>query len=169
MSTDTKYIFNESARHAILAAEAHLGPETLHKIFTIAFANLPPVKIPKGATDATRESLEYHDKMAASIVLQRLRDAEDLGVIVNFPGDGMDEAEVTAHDPHDGEGIDGKVFCDIFNLVRKAAEDDLTGFVLEALQLNSRRPISIGEADIISTYIDECKNTLGVTGGTENA
>jgi hypothetical protein len=163
MSNQKPYVFSEAARSALIDAEVHLSDDSLKEIFQVTFNAIHKDVDPDTIADPEYQEVARADLAAASRCLQVLADGPNVSTILRTGTDDNIFEAVSVRVP--GEAVnptDGKVYADVYSKVVEAARQDLTGFILEALQLHSREPITIGEADIISKYIDECRKVVGI-------
>ena len=149
MSSKAEYIFSEAARTAIIKAQVYLGDDQLVKIFKCAFDQVTPDGTKVEALSFEERKLRRANIESMSRVLQIFADAPGVGVALTTNDKFFDARE------HSTKALNGSTVIDIATEIRQAAKEDIHGFVFQAIQMHSKKPLSLGDATAISNFINE--------------
>lgn len=145
LNTETKrpYVFNKNLNKSLTAAEVVLGPVALRKLLVAL------------APDAAgQQDIFIGDILRFADPKRQLR--------ISIPEPETGDVNITAEPK--AEFIDAKyqayALLDIKSVLAAAIRDDLTGFVMQALQYKWNRELTIDDAENISFHLNKLIHLL---------
>jgi hypothetical protein len=149
MSSKAEYIFSKAAETAITKAQVYLGDTQLVEIFKCAFSQVTPDGSKIEALSLEERKLRRANIESMSRVLQIFSDAPGVGVAITS------NPEFFGARTHSQKNLEGRAIVDLASEIRKAALEDIHGFILQAIQMSSKTPLSLSDADQITNFINE--------------
>lgn len=133
MYQNKPHVFNKRLDRTLVAAETVLGPDAVKKIFNTVFEDIP---------DQLKALLNFIDPQKQIVI----KTGEDIagGIIIR---EEPRSAVIT-------EDLEGYTLVDIKTAIAEAIRDDLTGFVLQALQLKWQRELTLDDAENITFHLN---------------
>lgn len=138
------YAFDKRLHKSIAAAEVVLGPKALKRLVAgllTDFAGTTPSKVDKNLANILGHVFHMIDPKKQVVIKT---DQDIAGGVLMYEEPVSD---------HIGEELDGYTLIDIKTAIAVAIRDDLTGFVLEALQAKWERELTIKDAEEITKHL----------------
>ena len=137
--TDQPHIFNKTLRKSVCAAETVLGPQAVRLVVDVLFNNT-----------VTESGLGH--------IMNYLDPRAQLKITTDGTGNVLAETEPV----HDliGDTVDGFTLVDLKTAIAHAIKDDLTGFVLQAIQYKWERELTIEDAENITFHLHKLMGLL---------
>jgi len=132
-------IFSKRFYKSVVAAETVLGPDAVKMLLLTAFDDLPETLKPILAyLDPKKQiTIKTGQDIAGGVIMQAENKEEQLGDI-----------------------YDGYTLVDIKTAIAEAIRDDLTGFVLQALQMKWQRDLTVEDAENITFHLNSLIHLL---------
>ncbi len=149
MNTETEkkepYVFDKRTHKSIVAAETVLGPKALKRLVAGLFTGFSEnnCTLDKGLADILNTMFNLMDPEKQVIIKT---DAGVVGGII---------IEETLREASIGDDMQGYTLIDLKTAIAEGIQNDLTGFVLQALQLKWNRELTLEDAENITFHLNK--------------
>lgn len=144
MAKKQPYIFDKKLNRSIVAAEVVLGPRAVKRIINSLLNDVKGIDV-------------QNDEIMASVAdVFNLVDPQKQLVIKTDAGIvGGLTIKTKPKEVSIGDDMQGYTLIDIKTAIAEAIRDDVTGFILQALQLKWKRELTLGDAENITFSINK--------------
>ncbi len=146
MTADKKpYVFDKRTDKSVVAAETVLGPKALKRLVTGLFTGFSENRctIEKGLADILDTMFNLMDPEKQVII------KTDAGVVGGLT------IKETPKEASIGDDMQGYTLIDLKTAIAEGIQNDLTGFVLQALQLKWERELTLEDAENITFHLNK--------------
>lgn len=144
MAKKQPYIFDKKLNRSIVAAEVVLGPRAVKRIINSLLNNVKGIDV-------------QNDEILASVAdVFNLIDPQKQLVIKTDAGVvGGLTIKIKPKEVSIGDDMQGYTLIDIKTAIAEVIRGDVTGFILQALQLKWKRELTLGDAENITFHINK--------------